>query len=464
MILSKTRSDRRDRRLCRFGVMLVICSLLVNMVAVPKAKAVVIDATAAFGAAAATAAINGTTATTLFTGMSTSAATTAMTTLMGEYATATGAAASGTALAGMIGAGTIVTAAGALVLTAAAGYAVYKFIEWLREDKGLEAGGESVVVFSDNMFLLQDGTLAFVYSNESSAVSGFKYSVDSDDIIFSSGAKWTFSVSNPGYFYAYGPSGGVSQGFYVASWIDSGASYFNAYFAHTDGISNPSNYSLTFLFYDDQNSIIGRSSANQYLSYWSETYRYSQSEISLQPNSELQTIPQEIPDGQAMVISGIENLPQADPQAAADAIMQSAIDGALDPVVTVEADPTVTPDPDPDPDGSTEVEPDPDGPELPSNLGDLGAALTTRFPFSIPWDIARAIKLIAAPAKAPYWEVDFLAPIAYRLPEGWKGSTKIVLDFGQPEYEIIGIASRWTSTIGFCLALAAATKRFIWTA
>lgn len=159
----------------------------------PKAKAVVIDATAAFGAAAATAAINGTTATTLFTGMSTSAATTAMTTLMGEYATATGAAASGTAFAASIGASAVVTTAGALVIGAAAGYALWQFIKWLREEKGLEAGGNSVVVFSDNMFLLQDGTKAYVYPDESSSVSGSKYSVGSGDIIFSTGIRWTFS-------------------------------------------------------------------------------------------------------------------------------------------------------------------------------------------------------------------------------------------------------------------------------
>ena len=54
--------------------------------------------------------------------------------------------------------------------------------------------------------------------------------------------------------------------------------------------------------------------------------------------------------------------------------------------------------------------------------------------------------------------------MAHRLPNGWQGSTKITLDFGKPEFEIIGITTRWTSTIGFCLALAAATKRFIWTA
>lgn len=91
----------------------------------------------------------------------------------------------------------------------------------------------------------------------------------------------------------------------------------------------------------------------------------------------------------------------------------------------------------------------------------LGEALVSRFPFSIPWDVAKGIKLVAAPAKAPYWELDFLAPIAGRV-GGWKGSTKVVIDMG--EYPIIGQACRWASTIGFCLLLAAGTKKLIWTA
>lgn len=106
------------------------------------------------------------------------------------------------------------------------------------------------------------------------------------------------------------------------------------------------------------------------------------------------------------------------------------------------------------------VEPEP-GMDV-NNLGlpALGAALTTRFPFSIPWDVYKGIKLLAAPPKTPRFEVDFMAPIAERV-GGWKGSTKMVLDFG--EYEIIGQVSRWASTIGFCLMLASGTKRLIWT-
>lgn len=111
----------------------------------------------------------------------------------------------------------------------------------------------------------------------------------------------------------------------------------------------------------------------------------------------------------------------------------------------------------PTPEQPDEEKPDLDGLGLPA----LGTALMTRFPFSIPWDVVRGIKLLAAPAEAPYWEVDFLAPIAGRV-GGWKGSTKVVIDMGQ--YEIIGQLCRWTSTIGFCLILAAGTKKLIWTA
>ncbi len=111
------------------------------------------------------------------------------------------------------------------------------------------------------------------------------------------------------------------------------------------------------------------------------------------------------------------------------------------------------------------VEPDPPPAVLPDvdalGLPALGEALTSRFPFCIPWDVYRGVQLLAAPAKAPYFEVDFMEPLAYRV-GGWKGSTKIILDFS--EYEIIGQVCRWTSTVGFCLMLAAGTKRLIWTA
>ncbi len=91
----------------------------------------------------------------------------------------------------------------------------------------------------------------------------------------------------------------------------------------------------------------------------------------------------------------------------------------------------------------------------------LGAVFISKFPFSIPWDVGRAIKLLAAPPVTPRWELDFMAPIAYRV-GGFKGDTTVVLDFS--DYEIIGQVTRWVSTLMFVYALATGTKRLIWTA
>lgn len=161
------------------------------------------------------------------------------------------------------------------------------------------------------------------------------------------------------------------------------------------------------------------------------------------------TIPGELTDGQSLAL---------DVGATDSMSIQEILQGILDAILAGDlaasaeiVDEAVEP-----------VEPDPPiVPEVPEGLDKLGAALTSRFPFSIPWDVYKGVTLLAAPPKAPYFEVDFMAPIADRV-GGWQGSTKIVLDFS--EYEIIGQVCRWTSTIGFCLMLATGTKRLIWTA
>lgn len=135
----------------------------------------------------------------------------------------------------------------------------------------------------------------------------------------------------------------------------------------------------------------------------------------------------------------------------------TVITGVLDDVLAGELAPTMEAVKEGTENPPVEEVPDVENLGLPA----LGEALTSRFPFSIPWDIAKAIRLLAAPEKAPYFEVDFLAPLADDV-GGWQGSTAIVLDFSK--YAIIGQLSRWTSTIGFCLALASGTKRLIWTA
>lgn len=100
---------------------------------------------------------------------------------------------------------------------------------------------------------------------------------------------------------------------------------------------------------------------------------------------------------------------------------------------------------------------DVDGLGLPS----IATVITQKFPFSIPWDIARGIELLAAPPEAPRWSVDFMAPIAYRV-GAWQGDTTVTLDMA--EFPLVGQVCRWAFTIGFCLLLAAATKKLAWVA
>lgn len=92
---------------------------------------------------------------------------------------------------------------------------------------------------------------------------------------------------------------------------------------------------------------------------------------------------------------------------------------------------------------------------------DLGAVFISKFPFCIPWDVAKAVGLLAAPPVTPRWEMDFMEPIGQRI-GGFQGDTTVVIDFG--EYPILGIATRWFSTLMFVYALASGTKKLIWTA
>jgi hypothetical protein len=87
--------------------------------------------------------------------------------------------------------------------------------------------------------------------------------------------------------------------------------------------------------------------------------------------------------------------------------------------------------------------------------------MVTKFPFSIPWDFARAVGLLAAPPVTPHWEIDFMAPLAHRV-GGWADDTTITIDLGQ--FEALAAFCRWVETIVFCAGLAMATKRLLWTA
>ncbi len=174
----------------------------------------------------------------------------------------------------------------------------------------------------------------------------------------------------------------------------------------------------------------------------------SESDLSIDRAPSMSYIPEGIEAEQGIAL---------DVGAAATMDLDMVLQGVLDDVLAGELTATM--------EAAGEAVVDPPAEEITDvdNLGlpALGEALTSRFPFSIPWDFFRAIKLLAAPAKAPYFEVDFMEPLADDV-GGWQGDTTVILDFS--EYAIIGQISRWTSTIGFCLMLASGTKRLIWTA
>lgn len=447
MNLSRTRSDRRDRYLCRFGVMLVICSLLVNMVAVPKAKAVAVVDDVALGAAATAAYLTSTGIPLTVTAGGASAASAGIVAVAGEYAAATGAAASGEALLTTIAAGTALTTAGAVVLTAAASAAVGALAYWVYQTYCVDSSNSEIYSCTISPTSLIDGTPIYFASSPSEGATAFQF-----------GTTYTLATGRSFcIFYDYDHGKGTGK----REIIIDGQSYSTRIWSsvpYLDGYFFDSGYTLYFS--------LGRSFAGYSADYDTSIWLNKDESVSIDginytPIPEISPAKQLELDIAAPPELELADLPEftMTKVAAGDWSQPSNV-----PHSVTSADPDPVPDPDPaEPGGSDPTLPEdtPDVEDL--GLPELGAALITRFPFSIPWDVSRAIKLIAAPAEAPYWEVDFLSIIGHRFP-GSLGDTKIVLDFGEPEYEIIGIASRWTSTIGFCLALAAATKRFIWTA
>ena len=87
----------------------------------------------------------------------------------------------------------------------------------------------------------------------------------------------------------------------------------------------------------------------------------------------------------------------------------------------------------------------------------LAGLFFSKFPFCIPFDLAAAIKLVAAPAVAPRFEWDGIRQLD--LPVTWRGSTKIVFDMGEERWQVVGEVCRWTSLVGFCIALMLVTRK-----
>ena len=306
-----------------------------------------------------------------------------------------------------------------------------EFTSWFIGQTGLISGGDAKIISSDSCPVPR------------TFIDRFIKDVSSSSEVISN--KWVF----PYFYYGMFDFQGTIL-YYLAcsekkgSWILDGSTWrvkdvgtsYSAY-VYSDGTYN-SAPSLKSVYFADgrKNASLGYFTASAGSISVTQPGTYSPAVDDTGDKATVVTIP-----GLDTEIAGINELLQA----------------ILDKLAANEMAATGSVAQQPTPEQPDEEKPDLNGLGLPA----LGAALVTRFPFSIPWDVVKGIKLLAAPAEAPRWEVDFLAPIAGRV-GGWKGSTKVVIDMGV--YPIIGQVCRWTSMIGFCLILASGTKKLIWTA
>lgn len=114
--------------------------------------------------------------------------------------------------------------------------------------------------------------------------------------------------------------------------------------------------------------------------------------------------------------------------------------------------------------GSQELYPQPatddvDGLGLPA----LGQALTNVFPFCIPFDVVALVKSLNAEALPPHFEIDLVTDsMRSRLNMSSSTDTSFTLDLSDPKFEVLHKLIYWGTTLTFCLSLAFATKRLIW--
>ncbi len=324
-----------------------------------------------------------------------------------------------------------------------------EFARWVAEKYGAQAGVN--VVYSSVNFVLADGTVIVLGSRAANAANAF-ITIPSDATAFS--FDTFYELKNGRSFGIFIKSGtywmknSISPNFPsdTCKSVIPGLDHF-----FLSIVQSSSELIVTPAFFDV--------SLSKYVSFglsWNEkVFSSVESSLAIDATETMQEVLDRLTaleEGQsiALDVGATQSMEIQDIlQGILDAILAGDLAASAEIVDTAEV-PVEPEEPDP-----------PVVPVVPSGLDKLGAALTSRFPFSIPWDVYKGVTLLAAPPKAPYFEVDFLAPIAYRV-GGWKGSTKIVLDFS--EYEIIGQVCRWTSTVGFCLMLASGTKRLIWTA
>lgn len=330
-----------------------------------------------------------------------------------------------------------------------------EFARWVAGKYGTKPGVNQVYHVADSHVVLKDGRVLYFSTME--RVGNQKPTISAVGSVFNSGIDFPV-VFSTGYYYGLDPaSDSFSTAFFTPEGKSISGNFFSCAEDFTFSLNNAGNL---YVFWRNSKGIFEFSSSVSTVNPDASFGWYFPIGNVLSADESLSL---DVSDTMQQVLDRLTALEEGqsialDVGATQSMEIQDILQGILDAILAGDlaasaeiVDEAVEPE-EPDP---------PVVPVVPSGLDKLGAALTSRFPFSIPWDVYKGVTLLAAPPKAPYFEVDFMAPIADRV-GGWKGSTRIVLDFS--EYEIIGQVCRWTSTIGFCLMLASGTKRLIWTA
>lgn len=254
--------------------------------------------------------------------------------------------------------GAVLLETGAIQLSAAAGNLTARFINWLQGDKGIEAGGEPVSIYSElGSFVLQDGTVVVPYAaSEAELTAGYSYvsqEVANSFCIFDAYTT---------YYLANGNSFKLNNGnLYMNIWDSDGNKIYSTYMSRkSPGIlyvaeSVPTHPEWEgpiywFATYSQDNKghrldfPIGNASFIQY-------FGFNSSSVSAEPRAEFQTLPNVLPDYSALVVNpAVDALDITDQQGAADSIMAGIAAGTLSPTVSVEAQATDVPGTDADDD------------------------------------------------------------------------------------------------------------------
>lgn len=450
-LVTRFLAARRDRLLMRVGCWLVCFSLVLGlMLPQQRAEALVTELTMTAVASVAAAYLGACGMTFVTQGMDKDALVSSVQRLIQEFLD--------TELGGVTiqdwlgGIWDLAVIAGKIVMGRPLTNEFVGFAQWVAGKYGTQVGVNSVYSESGEYATLQDGSKFYfssaVYDGTSSYVTSpgsIVYFPDDSPLVFSTGSSFVFvtfrspSVMETEFFSPDGTS--LTGNLHRVQPFSFCLSYDPTFTSDFGGV---------WLFGLSEDGVYRYCNVVNAVSFPVGDIVSADKSLSIDRAPSMSYVPEDIAAEQGIAL---------DVGAAATMDLDLVCQGVLNDVLAGTLESTMTA-------ADEKVEPiDPPAGEITDvddlGLPALGQALTSRFPFSIPWDFFRAVQLLAAPAKAPYFEVDFMEPLADEV-GGWKGSTKVVLDFS--EYAIIGQISRWTSTIGFCLMLAGATKRLIWTA